>query len=98
MWERPQRRDDASPARTRDAKVPPTFSQTRHVPFLDRLLHKTRDLVVYFLEIDLRFCEVEIRITLAFFVKHDARRKWIRAPSVRRGKRRRHVWFVTLLA
>src|SRR4030088_2438245 len=25
MWERPQRRDDASPARTRDTEVPPTF-------------------------------------------------------------------------
>src|SRR5437588_1900059 len=25
MWERPQRRDDASPARTRDTKVPPTL-------------------------------------------------------------------------
>src|SRR6202171_3285072 len=26
MWERPQRRDDASPPRTRDTKVPPTLS------------------------------------------------------------------------
>src|SRR5713101_7580794 len=68
-----------------------------HVPFLDRFLNQAGDFVVHFGEIGPRFYRIKSRITLAFFVKHDGRWKWIRAPRVGWRNRSRHLWFVVLL-
>src|SRR6266849_5160805 len=67
-----------------------------HVPFLDRFLNQAGDFVVHFGEIGPRFYRIKFRITLAFFVKHDGRWKWIRAPRVGWRNRSRHLWFVVL--